>query len=482
VTVQRQVLAEPDGLLVERTWASLADGTPLVTAAKRGRGLVVLFHVTADTAWSNLPLSGTFVEMLRRIIALAGSGSTATESAPAQRGPAPTIAPSRLLDGFGAFTAPGPTARPIPADFRGRAVLDHPPGFYGPPEGLVAVNALAAEDRLAPIDLGPLRARVESYSRGEPVDLRAGVLLTVFALLALDAILVFLLAGGLSRLGRQRAAAGLAFAFLLLSGADHGHAQQLTQAQLNFALQATLQTRLAYVRTGDSNVDSVTHAGLEGLSVFLAQRTALEPAEPMALDIARDELSFFPMIYWPILPNATRPDPETLARVDAYMKQGGTVLFDTRDAFTTLNGRPDEISPAVAKLREILSALDIPELEPVPRDHVLTKSFYLLRDFPGRYTGGTLWVEALPAASEEQESRPARAGDGVSPILITSNDFAGAWAVGTDGQPLLPLTPGEPRQREFAFRVGVNVVMYVLTGNYKADQVHVPALLERLGQ
>jgi hypothetical protein len=25
-------------------------------------------------------------------------------------------------------------------------------------------------------------------------------------------------------------------------------------------------------------------------------------------------------------------------------------------------------------------------------------------------------------------------------------------------------------------------VMYTLTGNYKADQVHVPALLERLGQ
>ena len=46
----------------------------------------------------------------------------------------------------------------------------------------------------------------------------------------------------------------------------------------------------------------------------------------------------------------------------------------------------------------------------------------------------------------------------------------------------LPLTPGEPRQREFAFRSGVNIVMYTLTGNYKADQVHVPALLERLGQ
>jgi hypothetical protein len=119
----------------------------------------------------------------------------------------------------------------------------------------------------------------------------------------------------------------------------------------------------------------------------------------------------------------------------------------------------------------------------VPRDHVLTKTFYLLRDFPGRFNSGQLWVEALPAVNEDEEgSRPARGGDGVSSIIITSNDFAGAWAMRPDGQPVLPMVEGEPRQRELAFRAGVNIVMYTLTGNYKADQVHVPALLERLGQ
>ncbi len=133
-------------------------------------------------------------------------------------------------------------------------------------------------------------------------------------------------------------------------------------------------------------------------------------------------------------------------------------------------------------LRSILSSLDIPELEPVPQDHVLTKTFFLLRDFHGRFTNGQLWVEALPADEEEVANRPARAGDGVSSILITSNDLAGAWALRTDGQPMLPLVPGEPRQRELAFRAGVNIVMYTMTGNYKADQVHIPALLERLGQ
>ena len=130
----------------------------------------------------------------------------------------------------------------------------------------------------------------------------------------------------------------------------------------------------------------------------------------------------------------------------------------------------------------MLTTLDIPELEPVPRDHVLTKTFYILENFPGRYASSQTWVEALPPEADGAERRPARSGDGVSPLIITGNDLAAAWAVGRRGEALYPLTGSDPRQREIAFRGGVNIVMYALTGNYKADQVHVPALLERLGQ
>jgi uncharacterized protein DUF4159 len=218
--------------------------------------------------------------------------------------------------------------------------------------------------------------------------------------------------------------------------------------------------------------------------LFLAQRTALEAGEPVGLDPARDELAFYPLIYWPIVPSAPKPTREALEHIDAYMKQGGTVLFDTRDAVEAPPGTGgDTRGPGMQALRAILSSLDIPELEPVRRDHVLTKTFYLLKDFPGRFSSGQLWVEALTAADEDEPaSRPARAGDGVSSIIISSNDLAGAWAMRQDGQAMLPLVSAEPRQREFAFRAGVNIVMYTLTGNYKADQVHVPALLERLGQ
>ncbi|HEX6441288.1 MAG TPA: BatA domain-containing protein, partial [Stellaceae bacterium] len=68
VTVARQVLAEPDLDLATKTWARLADGTPLVTAEKRGEGWVVLVHTSANAEWSNLALSGLFVEMLRRVV------------------------------------------------------------------------------------------------------------------------------------------------------------------------------------------------------------------------------------------------------------------------------------------------------------------------------------------------------------------------------------------------------------------------------
>jgi Domain of unknown function (DUF4159)/Aerotolerance regulator N-terminal len=482
ITVNRQVLAEPDAILATKSWASLEDGTPLVTGERRGKGLLALFHVSADMRWSDLPMSGSFVEMLRRIVDISGFTSTPGAGVAGEAN-AETVAPLRTLDGFGVFGPPPSTAKPLPADFRDRATLDHPPGFYGPADGPLAVNTLAAADRIAPLDTASLRARRASYTNAEPRDLRGILLSSSLALFLIDAVIVALLGGGIAALVRRRSAtAMLAFAFLLpmLAMPSPTHADGAD----DFAIKATTQTRLAYVVTGNADVDSIVKAGMSGLTLFLAQRTALEAGDPVGVDPAHDELAFFPLIYWPVVPGAPKPPREAIDRIDAYMKQGGTVLFDTRDAIEAPPGdNAASQTPGMLTLRNILSSLDIPELEPVPREHVLTKTFYLLRDFPGRFDSGQTWVETLPREDDEDAaSHPARGGDGVSPIIITSNDLAGAWAIRPDGQPMLPMSPGEPRQREFAFRAGVNIVMYTLTGNYKADQVHAPALIERLGQ
>lgn len=500
ITVNRQVLAEPDPSLATRSWASLVDGTPLVTGERRGKGVVALFHVSADMRWSDLPLSGTFVEMLRRVVDM--SGYTANPGpGVASDATRETVAPNRVLDGFGAFAPPPSTAKPISADYRDRATSDHPPGFYGPPEGPIAVNTLAAADRLAALDTSPLKARHATYTNAEPRDLRGMLLSAALALFLIDAIVVALMGGGLAALLRRRPVTAtivvaLALALMAIAttpslaqgnnrnDAKPSPAASASSADDEAAIKAVSQTRLAYVVTGNADVDSIVKAGMAGLTLFLAQRTALEAGDPVAVDPARDELAFYPLVYWPVLPGAPKPSQDAINRLDSYMKQGGTVLFDTRDAVEAPPSAGGEAqTPGMQTLRGILSALDIPELEPVPREHVLTKTFYLLRDFPGRFNSGQTWVESLPREDDDETgTRPARGGDGVSPIIITSNDLAGAWAMRPDGQPMLPLTPGEPRQREFAFRAGVNIVMYTLTGNYKADQVHVPALIERLGQ
>jgi Domain of unknown function (DUF4159)/Aerotolerance regulator N-terminal len=482
ITVSRQVLAEPDAVLATKSWASLEDGTPLVTGEHRGKGMVSLFHVSADMRWSDLPMSGSFVEMLRRIVDM--SGYTETQGAGvASEGSKETVAPLHTLDGFGAFGPPPSTAKPITADFRDRATPDHPPGFYGPADGPLAVNTLAAADRIAALDTAGLRARRASYTNAEPRDLRGILLSASLGLFLVDAIVVALLGAGIAALLRRRAAPA-ALAFFILSTMLVAPSPSRADGSDDFAIKAVSQTRLAYVVTGNADVDSIVKAGMSGLTLFLAQRTALEAGDPVGVDPAHDELAFFPLIYWPVVPGAPKPPQDAINRIDAYMKQGGTVLFDTRDALEAPPGEGGASqTPGMQALRNILSSLDVPELEPVPREHVLTKTFYLLRDFPGRFNTGQTWVETLPRDDDDEAaSRPARGGDGVSPIIITSNDLAGAWAIRPDGQPMLPLTPGEPRQREFAFRAGVNIVMYTLTGNYKADQVHAPALIERLGQ
>jgi hypothetical protein len=479
VVVNRQVLAEPDPELAGRSWAVLADGTPLVTAARSEAGLLVLFHVTADTVWSNLPISGLFVDMLRRTIALAGEAAPAAtgDGAPnaAQATAASTLSPTRTLDGFGAFRSPPPTAQPIPARGITAGSPEHPPGIYGPPDGFIAVNTLAPDAKLTRLDLSNLPVTVRGYANAEPTPLAPWLLGGALMAFLLDTLIMLVLAGRMPRWGRRGVTAALVlFAALLI--APHADAQTDTKA-----IDAALKTRLAYIVTGDAQMDETSLAGLRGLSAQLAQRTAFEPGDPVGLDPAKDEMAFYPLIYWPVSENAAPPSTEALARIDAYMKRGGTILFDTRDAIYSSSGT----SPAgTLGLRRILTGLDIPELEQVPADHVLTKSFYLLPDFPGRFRGAPLWVEAMPSAEEEESgaASPVRSGDGVSPILITSNDFAGAWAIDERGQTLLPTVPSDPRQRELAYRAGINIVMYALTGNYKADQVHIPALLERLGQ
>jgi len=480
VTITRQVLADPDPGLEAKTWARLADGTPLVTADRRGKGVIVLFHVTADTTWSNLPLSGLFVDMLKRIVDLSAQNATPAEGAtPEAAATTPALIPWRTLDGFGVLGAPPSSAKPIAIDFPGSADADHPPGFYGEGQGLVAVNALKPAQSLTPADYGSLNVRAGALDIAPPIDLRSWLLGAALIGFLVDALASFWLGGPFRWRGGAAATTALLLAAFIAAGTPASRAVAADAPVSPRDIDAALETHLAYVVTGDAQVDETSRAGLASLSQLLSQRTSAAPGDPIALDPSRDELSFYPLIYWPIV--ATRPQPESKAvtRIAAYMKSGGTVVFDTRDALTARPGGPP--TREGVWLQKLLAGVDVPELEPVPPDHVVTKSFYLIDGFVGRTTNGQTWIEALPPPDPSDTAvHPARAGDSVSPIIITSNDLAAGWAANESGQPLYPLIPGGARQRELALRGGVNLVMYTLTGNYKADQVHARDLIERL--
>ena len=522
VTVTRQILAEPSADLAQKTWMSLADGTPLITGETIGAGSIVLFHVTAEATWSNLPISGAFVDMLRRIVTLSRASPSTAEGQTA----ADSLPPYRLLDGQGRLVGPTAEAQPlkVAAGVQQPVTIENPPGLYGTEEGYVAHNLLPVDARFAPLptlDLGtPIEAR--GFGGEDAADLSPWLFAATLVLFALDALALLWMNGAGARIGglfagRGKAALSALIALatagtLLLALPGHSQAQtsppspasiaqaapnsnrpssappngvtppaaRQTPIDIEKAIQATEKTHLAYVVTGDQNADDISRQGLSGLSQFITAKTALEPGDPMGVDIATDELAYYPILYWPISASAAMPSNAAISRVDAYMKQGGTVLFDVADdSLSGLTG--GAVSAGQGRLRDILADLNVPPLEPVPSDHVLTKAFYIMTDFPGRHDNSQLWVESLVPTSDGA-ARPARGGDGVSSIMITSNDFASAWAVDGQGLFLFPTDSADPSQREYAYRAGVNIVMYVLTGNYKADQVHVPALLERLGQ
>jgi Domain of unknown function (DUF4159)/Aerotolerance regulator N-terminal len=454
VRVTRQVLAEPSADLAGRTWAALEDGTPLVTETPVGAGRVVLFHVTANADWSNLPLSGVFVDMLRRMVELSVGVNSAQGSA--------MLAPAETLDGFGLLSQPPPAAIGLQANRFGSTPVSprHPPGLYGPESGRQVLNlgtSIAAPEPAAPIagaTLETVRGSARERALGPPV--------LAFAILLLCADMLVSLA--LRGLLRSRVSATAAVLLLLAVQAAHPPAAHALESSPNPAI----DTRLGYIVSGDAQIDSIAKSGLEGLSEYVNARTAATLFEPDAVQPGQTDLSLYPLLYWPITADTPDLTGAQAAALNDYMSRGGIIVIDTRDSGSGAGFAPGTEDA----LKRIAHSLIVPPLAPLTGEHVLSRAFYLLSDFPGRFTGDTVWVQ------RDQD----RTNDSVSPVIIGGNDWAAAWAMGPDGNNPYAVIPGGQRQRILAYRFGVNLVMYALTGNYKGDQVHVPAILQRLGQ
>ncbi|MGZ9109289.1 MAG: DUF4159 domain-containing protein [Micavibrio sp.] len=445
--VHQQLLAEPVADLSSRTWAMLEDGTPLITAAPLERGLIVLVHTTATPQWSNLALSGLYVQMLQRTVSLAGLSDTSSIADG-------TLHPIQILDGTGALVSPGSTAQPVDALNFEKQMPDstHPPGIYGRTGLRKAFNIGDRIKFITPMPDLPARVERTGFSGTAETNLMPWLLAAAFGLFLIDWIIILILQGigtGRFRFALRTAAIVLCFNISTAQAQDN-----VTPEMIKYAA----AIHLAYVKSGSPEIDGAAQRGLENLAQVLNQRTSVEPAGVVAINPEIDDLSFFPLIYWPVGRAQQTLSPAALQNVQFYLDHGGAILFDTRDHAM------GSVTQNAMNLRGLTSGLDVPPLMKIPDDHVLTRSFYLMDTFPGRYDNANLWVE--------EQSVSGR--DGVSSIIVGANDWASAWA---------GISPAEGSQeQEMAFRFGVNLMMYALTGNYKADQVHIPYILERLGQ
>ncbi len=460
ITVKRQVMAQPSAETDTKTWARLEDGSPIVTSDQYGFGRIVLFHVTAGPEWSNLAIGGLYVDMLRRMLGMARAAPSESQ---AQDG---NWAPERVLNGFGRLTAPDIAAKPIEDSAFASTEISatHPPGLYRLGARRQALNTVKNPESLKMI--GALNG-VKTGTFGQVQTQTLGGLLLGLALLllAIDVLFALHVSGRFGYLRslpwRRTTASFLVIGIFVVP--------TLSKAQDATADLEALNLHLAYVLTGDARTDQMSEAAMSGLADALTRRTTIEPDGAKGVNPETDTLVYYPFLYWPVDRNAPALSGEAVTRLNHYMASGGTIVFDTQDTAdqSFLGNSPH---PGLARITE---SLDIPNLTEVPADHVLTKSFYLVQVFPGRWANGRVWVD---------RNTNGAAQDGVSSVIIGSNDWAAGWAQDEDRIPLVNLEREIPNQREMSLRFGVNLVMYTLAGNYKSDQVHAAALVERLGR
>jgi hypothetical protein len=474
VKVRTQVLAEPSPDLTEKTWAKLADGTPLVTADRRESGWIVFFHVAATPDWSNLPLSGLFVGMLQSLLDM--SQGVADDRVRQNA----SLAPLATLDGFGRLGPPRPTTVALAADLVERTTPGPttPPGLYGAADSRTALNLPPALVDSRSIAAWPSGIMTRSFTVLESErDLKPWLLMAALTLCLFDLVIGFVLRGLIPRFAAARgAAAALAFVAALmatLAAAPNPLQAAPTDRPIDpAAAAAVLQTRLGFIASGRADIDRMIELGLVQLTRVLAARTSSEMEQPATIDLTAatldgDSLAPYPLLYWRVTSDQPLPSAKASAALSQYMRGGGVILFDAPDQVGAVGGDQGN----GARMAEIVARLDMPPLTDMAADHVLTRSFYLLEGLPGRYIDGRVFVE-----------RGNSANDAVSTVILGGNDWAAAWARDANGLPLYPVMPGGEPQREMAYRAGVNIVMYALTGNYKADQVHIPAIMQRLTQ
>ncbi len=453
VVIQQQVLANPSPEVFEKTWLRLEDGTPLVTGTKLAKGTIILVHTTAGPDWSDLCYSELYVEMLERMASL-GHGVIDYKTSD-------ILSPMMLMNGFGALQSIDRklnVIKSIKPDDSFYPSPETPPGVYGDRYNFKIFNLGNNLPKMKKVETSVSSTLKESYIAYSEVSLKYLLLKLALVLLFIDTVVALWLRRAVAFIGCIVAMC------ICLQPSNSLAAENNTANYIN-------SVNLAYIITGDKDIDDLSHNGLAGLAKTVSTRTSIKVKGIVGVNPENSYLLYYPFVYWPM--SAKQPNLSILAarNLQNYMARGGVVLIDTRDMQF---GSSDEegILPGAKQMRNLTRNIQISELIKNPKNHLLSRSYYLMDKFPGKYVGGNIWVEKEPDVHH----------DGVTSIIIGSNDWAASWSKDPQDQAHHMVLPGGELQREKAYRFGINLVMMSLTGSYKADQIHVSNILERIGK
>jgi hypothetical protein len=467
--IKRQILATPAMSNAAASWALASDGTPLITAKGFGKGRIILMHTQAKPGWSNLPLTGFFINTLHRIVDISTGARISVDRSTALS----TDLENASFTAYKVINANGDLIEP-PSELNAQNLKDIQskplshnlwPGIYRSNNAEIIVNLGDKINAIKTIYPQQLKASVKPYIKERNINLLPYFVALIIGLILAEWLSIAILTGFTpfyKKPSKHSLSTWLLIGLCSLMLTNPSFAQS---ANNDDEAQRANSLNLAYIKSGNPIIDSMAEKGLRFVGNALEARTALYDVKVMGVKLDSDELAFYPVLYWPLTTAELRESE--YAALNKYMNSGGMLFIDMR------NGR--KISQTLynknSELIKLGNHLAVPLLSPLPENHVLRKSYYLLSkdNIAGRYKTGDIWLD-LGNSADKNTPKDEQDSQYVARLLIGANDWIGLWSDES----------ADIYEREKALRFAINLIMYALTGTYKQDQVHTKAILERL--
>lgn len=429
----------------------LENGAPIISSSKVGSGRIIFFHIPVNNLWSNFPLSYSFIEIIQRIINLSKGIDEKKER---------IFQPYLSLDAIGNFLPASAQVLSVNNFKPSNSIVlnyNQPPGIYKDYDGFIAVNfGNNFSNSYKFKNLGS-NLNFEELITDKSISLRP-ILLTLAILFFLIDTLITLYLRGLIRFDYLLRIFPKVFMIIFITLISK------TIIAKDISKDKISETKIGYILTNNSLIDENSRNGLMQISKFVSKKTASILNKPEGINLQNQELFYYPLIYWPLINTNIKLSSEESKKINSFLKDGGLLLVDCKLNFSTF-----DLDNCLAKFKDLVKISELSKFSKLGKNHGIAKSFYLIENFPG--------VENNEVFFSKVDSQ---FNDNAASVVLSNNNWSNAWAKDSNENFIFPLLDNSENQRITSIRFGINLVIYALTGNYKADQIHVPEILKRL--